>query len=156
MTKILMVCLGNICRSPLAEGILRHKAEQLKLEIIIDSAGTSNYHVGQQPDARTIHNARAHGVDVAMLRARQFRVSDYDEFDHIFVMDSSNYSDVIALARDESDKKKVELILNRVYPNSDMSVPDPYFGGEQGFENVFILLDKACDIIAHSMSQKRN
>ncbi|MFL5763028.1 MAG: low molecular weight protein-tyrosine-phosphatase [Bacteroidia bacterium] len=153
MRKILMVCLGNICRSPLAEGILRHKAEQLKLDLIIDSAGTSNYHVGQPPDPRTISNAKNHGVDVSMLRARQFVVSDYDNFDHIFVMDSSNYSDVIAMARNKKDEQKVELILNRVYPNSNMSVPDPYFGGEQGFENVFILLDKACEIIAGSIGQ---
>ena len=151
MTKILMVCLGNICRSPLAEAILRNKARQLNLPVEIDSAGTSNYHTGEAPDNRTIRNAQKHNVDVSMLRARQFRVSDYDAFDHIFVMDSSNYADVKALARNEDDLRKVELILNRVYPNSDMSVPDPYFGGEQGFENVFILLDKACEVIAQSL-----
>lgn len=151
MTKVLMVCLGNICRSPLAEGILRVKAEQQKLDIKIDSAGTSNYHIGQHPDKRTIQNALTHDVDVSKLKARQFSVRDYDEFDHIFVMDSSNYADVTALARNEKDLQKVELILNRVYPGSNMSVPDPYFGGEQGFENVFILLDKACDVIAESL-----
>jgi protein-tyrosine phosphatase len=157
MTKILMVCLGNICRSPLAEGILRHKTEQMKLkDVLIDSASTSNYHIGEHPDKRTVHNAQSHGVDVSNLKARQFKVSDYDEFDHIFVMDSSNYSDVIALARNSEDKKKVELILNRVYPNSNMSVPDPYFGGEQGFENVFILLDKACDVIAGSIKKTQH
>ena|SRR6218665_565765 len=152
MTKILMVCLGNICRSPLAEGILRNKAEKLNLNIEIDSAGTSNYHTGQNPDKRTIQNALQHKIDVSKLKARQFSVHDYDRFDHIFVMDSSNYSDVAALARNEKDLQKVELILNRVYPNSNMSVPDPYFGGEQGFENVFILLDKACDVIAGSIN----
>jgi protein-tyrosine phosphatase len=151
MTKILMVCLGNICRSPLAEGILRDKATKLNLEIDIDSAGTSNYHIGQHPDQRTITNAANHHVDVSKLKARQFTERDYDGFDHIFVMDSSNYADVIALARNEQDKQKVELILNRVYPGSNMSVPDPYFGGEQGFENVFILLDKACDVIVESI-----
>lgn len=153
MTKILMVCLGNICRSPLAEGILRSKAEKLDLNIEIDSAGTSNYHTGQNPDKRTIQNALQHRIDVSKLKARQFSVRDYDAFDHIFVMDSSNYSDVAALARNEKDLQKVELILNRVYPNSNMSVPDPYFGGEQGFENVFILLDKACDVIAESLKK---
>lgn len=147
----LMVCLGNICRSPLAEGILRDKAEKLNLNINIDSAGTSNYHIGQHPDNRTVLNAKQHGIDISKLKGRQFQVEDFDKFDTIFVMDSSNYSDVISLARNENDKRKVELILNRVYPNSNMAVPDPYFGGEQGFETVFILLEKACDVIAHSM-----
>ncbi len=154
MTKILMVCLGNICRSPLAEGILRHKAEQNNLNITIDSAGTSNYHIGEHPDSRTIANARKHGVDVSKLKARQFSEKDFDDFDIIFVMDSSNYADVVSLARNEKDKNKVELILNRSYPNTNMSVPDPYFGGEQGFENVFILLDKACDIIVESFKNE--
>ncbi|HSH66453.1 MAG TPA: low molecular weight protein-tyrosine-phosphatase [Bacteroidia bacterium] len=151
MTKILMVCLGNICRSPLAEGILRHKAEKANLNIFIDSAGTSNYHIGEHPDKRTVLNAKQHQIDVSRLCARQFTTPDFDKFDHIYVMDSSNYADVIALARHTRDKRKVELILNLVYPNSNMSVPDPYFGGEQGFENVFILLDKACDVIVESL-----
>ncbi len=153
MPKILMVCLGNICRSPLAEGILREKTEKKGINVFIDSAGTSNYHIGQHPDNRTIANALQHGVDLSHLIGRQFSVSDYDDFDTIFVMDSSNYSNVISLARNENDKKKVELILNRVYPNSNMSVPDPYFGGEQGFENVYILLDKACDVIVESLKK---
>lgn len=153
MTKILMVCLGNICRSPLAEGILRTKTENCGLDIFIDSAGTSNYHIGEHPDNRTVTNALKHKVDVSKLKARQFTVNDYDDFDHIFVMDSSNYADVIALARNNADKNKVEMILNRVYPSSNMSVPDPYFGGEQGFENVFILLDKACDVITESLKE---
>jgi len=146
-----MVCLGNICRSPLAEGILRVKAEKAGLDVAIDSAGTSNYHIGEHPDKRTISNAAMHAVDVANLKARQFSVSDFDEFDHIFVMDRSNYADVLSLARNDNDRRKVEMILNRVYPGSDMSVPDPYFGGEQGFENVFILLDKACDVIVSTL-----
>jgi protein-tyrosine phosphatase len=151
MTKVLMVCLGNICRSPLAEGILRVKAEKAGLNVTIDSAGTSNYHIGENPDKRTVSNAQKHEVDVASLKARQFTVSDFDEFDHIFVMDQSNYADVLSLARNDSDRRKVEMILNRVYPGSNMSVPDPYFGGDQGFENVFILLDKACDVIVSSL-----
>jgi protein-tyrosine phosphatase len=151
MKKILMVCLGNICRSPLAEGILRMKAEQAGLNLQIDSAGTSNYHTGECPDQRTIQNALKHNVDVSKLKARQFTISDYDNFDHIFAMDSSNYSDIISLARNENDKRKVELILDKVYPGSQMSVPDPYFGGEQGFEHVYILLDKACDEIINTM-----
>ena len=153
MPKILMVCLGNICRSPLAEGILRDKTQKNNIDVFIDSAGTSNYHVGEHPDKRTIANALQHGIDLTKLKGRQFSVSDYDNFDTIFVMDSSNYSDVISLARNKNDIKKVELILNRVYPNSNMAVPDPYFGGEQGFENVYILLDKACDVIVDSLKK---
>jgi protein-tyrosine phosphatase len=152
MQRVLMVCLGNICRSPLAEGILRHKAEKLNLDIYIDSAGTSNYHTGDHPDNRTIKNAKKHGVDVSKLKARQFSVADFDNFDTIFVMDASNYADVVSLSRTSDDRKKVEMILNRVYPKSNMNVPDPYFGGEQGFENVFILLDKACEVIASSLA----
>ncbi len=153
MTKILMVCLGNICRSPIAEGILRHKAERANLDIHIDSAGTSNYHIGDHPDKRTIANAKQHQIDISGLCARQFTIADFDEFDYIFAMDSSNYADIISLARNDQDRYKVELILNRVYPNSNMSVPDPYFGGEQGFENVYILLDKACDVIIESLKK---
>ncbi|MBL7883337.1 MAG: low molecular weight phosphotyrosine protein phosphatase [Bacteroidia bacterium] len=156
MTKVLMVCLGNICRSPLAEGILRQKAEKENLSLFIDSAGTSNYHTGEHPDSRTIANAKKNGIDVSKLKARQFKITDFDLFDHIFVMDTTNYNDVISMIRNEQDKSKVEMILNRVYPNSNMSVPDPYFGGEQGFENVFILLDKACEVIIESFKNNKN
>ena len=151
MNSILMVCLGNICRSPLAEGILRSKIEKLNLTITVDSAGTSNYHIGQPPDNRTIENAKKHGIDISKLKGRQFQVEDFDKFDIIFAMDASNYINIIDLARNEKDKNKVEMILNRVNPNSNMAVPDPYYGGEQGFENVFILLDSACNVIAKSL-----
>ena len=147
MKNILMVCLGNICRSPLAEGILRNKIEKRNLKIKVDSAGTSNYHIGEHPDKRSAKNAQSHSIDISKLVARQFTVQDFDYFDIIYVMDSANHSNVLSLARNESDSKKVELILNTLYPGTNMPVPDPYFGGEQGFEDVFILLDKACDII---------
>lgn len=153
MQRILMVCLGNICRSPLAEGILREKTNKLGIPVFIDSAGTSNYHIGEHPDKRTIANAFKNGVDVSKLKARQFKVSDFDEFDTIFVMDSSNYTNVIELARNKKDIEKVELILNRIHPKSNMAVPDPYFGGEEGFQTVFNLLDKACDTIASSLKK---
>ncbi len=146
-----MVCLGNICRSPLAEGILRHKTKQLNLDMEIDSAGTSNWHIDQHPDERSVMSAKKYGIDISKLKGRQFTVSDFDTFDLIFVMDSNNYSDVIALARNEEDKNKVELILNRVHKGSNMAVPDPYFGGEEGFENVYQLLDKACDEIIKAL-----
>lgn len=149
-----MVCLGNICRSPLAEGILRDKTNKLGIPVFIDSAGTSNYHTGEHPDKRTVSNALKNGIDISKLKARQFKVADFDEFDIIFVMDSSNYSNVIDLARNKNDIEKVELILNRVHPKSNMAVPDPYFGGEEGFQTVFELLDTACNTIALSLQKK--
>jgi len=155
MTKILMVCLGNICRSPLAEGILRDKAEKLNLNILVDSAGTSNYHVGEHPDHRTIKNARSHNIDLSKLKARQFSHNDFDNFDIIYVMDSSNFYDVISLARNENEKQKVQLILDFIYPNASISVPDPYFGGEDGFENVFTILNNACEVIAQALWDKK-
>ncbi len=149
MTRILMVCLGNICRSPLAEGILR--SEVTSANVFIDSAGTSNYHIGQHPDKRSVENALKHHVDISKLKARQFTVKDFDDFDYIFVMDSNNYNDVISLARNEIDRQKVELILNRVYPNANIAVPDPYYGNEDAFENVFFILEKACESISNSL-----
>ena len=146
-----MVCLGNICRSPVAEGIMRSKAEKYELNITVDSAGTSNYHIGQNPDPRSVENAKKKGLDISKLKARQFSRADFDRFDHIYVMDISNYNDVMELARDDQDRKKVELILNALYPDSNMSVPDPYYGGDHGFDNVFMLLDNACEVIAGSL-----
>ena len=147
MTKILMVCLGNICRSPLAEGILRHRAEQAGANIEVDSCGTSNWHAGESPDGRTQDNARTHGVNLSSLRARQFRVSDFDEFDLIYVMDRANFRDVEAQARTADDMTKVDLLLNQSNPGTDMAVPDPYYGGPSGFEDVYQLVDEACAVI---------
>ena len=112
MTKILMVCLGNICRSPLAEGILRSKLSHEKF--MIDSAGTGNYHVGDMPDRRSVEIARKYGLDITGQRGRQFSVQDFDEFDMIYVMDNSNFRNVVELARTEGDIAKVKLILNEV------------------------------------------
>ena len=138
--KILFVCLGNICRSPLAEGILLHLNEKQKLGWTIDSAGTANYHVGEAPDVRTIKNAAKHSIDLKPLRARQFETKDFELFDFIFVMDQSNYQNVIRLSQNEHHRKKVKLFLEYVSHTSLMEVPDPYYGAEQGFEEVFQLL----------------
>lgn len=151
MTKILMVCLGNICRSPLAEGILKSKLP--KHSFIIDSAGTSNYHIGELPDKRSIQVAKKYGIDITDQRGRQFKVSDFDEFDLIYVMDISNYQNVISLARNNYDKNKVKLILNEL-DNDLKNVPDPYYGGDSGFENVFQLLNHACDRISQKLDIK--
>ncbi|MBD77759.1 MAG: protein-tyrosine-phosphatase [Crocinitomicaceae bacterium] len=146
-----MVCLGNICRSPLAEGILRSKLDKTHLNTIVDSAGTANYHVGQSPDPRSTESGLKHGVDIRSLRGRQFGVSDFDQFDKIYVMDRSNYGNVLSLARDESDANKVDLLLNLSNPGSNDEVPDPYYGGEQGFENVYQMMNEACDVIIQNL-----
>ena len=146
MTKILMVCLGNICRSPLAEGILKSKL--ITKDIQIDSAGTGSYHIGELPDPRSIAVANKNGINITNQRARKFVVEDFDNFDIIYVMDAYNYDAVLKLARNETDKAKVEFILNAVFPNENLDVPDPYSGGDYGFKNVFNMLNEACDIIA--------
>ncbi|WP_072317816.1 low molecular weight protein-tyrosine-phosphatase [Sinomicrobium oceani] len=149
-TKILMVCLGNICRSPLAEGILRAK---VALEnVIVDSAGTAGYHVGEAPDPRSVDIARKNHIDISTQRCRKFTVSDFDEFDYIFVMDNSNYENVTALARNAEDRNKVDRILNLAYPGKNLEVPDPYYGGKRGFSDVFDMLDNACNILTERLA----
>jgi len=145
-----MVCLGNICRSPLAEGILKSKIFSFKT--FVDSAGTGAYHVGEKPDKRSISIAKTYGIDISSQKARKFIVADFDLFDLIYVMDNSNYYNVISLARNENDKAKVKLILNEVFPNEDLDIPDPYYGGDFGFKNVYKMLDEACDVIAKKIN----
>lgn len=147
MQKILFVCLGNICRSPLAEGIMLKLITEKELDLHVDSAGTAKFHVGEAPDARTITNAKNHDVNLTALRARQFSEKDFDEFDAIYVMDNSNMTHVLALAKNETQSQKVELFLNTLHPNKQMEVPDPYFGGEEGFEDVYNLVYTACEKI---------
>jgi len=147
-TKILMVCLGNICRSPLAEGILKSKIDINK--IFVDSAGTGHWHVGQLPDPRSIEVAKSHGIDLTNQRGRQFTQKDFEDFDFIFVMDTSNKENVIQLAQNTSETEKVKLILDEIFPLENVDVPDPYYGGNQGFESVYQMLDQACDeIVKH-------
>ncbi|WP_111709232.1 low molecular weight protein-tyrosine-phosphatase [Lutibacter citreus] len=146
MTKILMVCLGNICRSPLAEGILKSKVEGLKA--FVDSAGTGAYHIGNKPDKRSIAIAKLNGIDLTDQKARKFSIQDFELFDFIYVMDNSNYKNIVSLAKNEEDKSKVRFILNEVFPGENLDVPDPYYGGDSGFKNVYDMLDEACDIIA--------
>ncbi len=146
--KILMVCLGNICRSPLAEGIMRAK---LTNDFIVDSAGTGGWHAGELPDKRSVATAKNNGLDITNQRARQFKITDFDVFDYIYVMDNSNYKDVIALAPNDAAKSKVKLILNELFPNKNVDVPDPYYGGTDGFENVYKMPDQACEVIAKKL-----
>ncbi|PKV52143.1 protein-tyrosine phosphatase [Aquimarina sp. MAR_2010_214] len=149
--KILMVCLGNICRSPLAEGILKSKLDSRYYNIT--SCGTSSYHVGSKPDQRSIDIAKQHGINITDQRAAQFKISDFTIYDHIYVMDSSNYKNIIELASNDHEKNKVGHILNELHPNSNLDVPDPYYGGEQGFENVFQMLNEACNHIALKLKE---
>ena len=143
--KILMVCLGNICRSPLAEGILTFKTKHLN--IIVDSAGTAGYHIGSPPDNGSIKIAKRNNIDLTSQRARQFSRSDFEKFDIIYAMDTNNYGHLIALANNQKDRKKVRMILNEIDPGLFKSVPDPYYGGDNGFQEVYDMLDKACEKI---------
>ncbi|WP_413512483.1 low molecular weight protein-tyrosine-phosphatase [Myroides odoratus] len=148
-TKVLLVCLGNICRSPLAEGILRAKLPQD--DFLIDSAGTGNWHIGELPDQRSIDIANKYGIDLTTQRARQFIKDDFTTFDHIYVMDQSNYTNVIQLAEKTEDIQKVHLLLDAIDPGKKTEVPDPYFGGADGFEQVYQLIDQACTLIAKKL-----
>jgi protein-tyrosine phosphatase len=145
MQKILMVCLGNICRSPLAEGILKSKTSPES--VFVDSAGTAAYHIGNKPDQRSINVAAKYGLDISSQRARKVSVKDFDSFDRIFAMDQSNYDHLLLLARTDLDISKIKLILNEAHPNQNRSVPDPYDGESSGFENVYSMLDEACECI---------
>ena len=150
--KILMVCLGNICRSPLAEGILASKLPKDKF--IVDSAGTGSWHIGRQPDERSIAIAKKNKLDISQQKGRQFTKSDFDTFDYIYVMDNSNYQDVMQLSKNKSDKEKVQLILNELFPNENVDLPDPYYGVANGFEVVYKMLDETCDLIAKKLIEK--
>lgn len=144
--KILMVCLGNICRSPLAEGILTHKLREAGLtDWQVDSAGTGGWHVGQQPDPRSIQAAKEHGIDISMQCARKFSAQDFDRYDLILAMDQSNYNNLKHLAQEPAKMSKVRLMLSYVDESDLSDVPDPYRGDASDFEEVFQLLDEACE-----------
>ncbi|WP_269227308.1 low molecular weight protein-tyrosine-phosphatase [Flavobacterium eburneipallidum] len=150
--KILMVCLGNICRSPLAEGILASKLPKNKFSV--DSAGTGSWHIGRKPDERSIAVAQKHHLDISNQRGRQFSMNDFEAFDYIYVMDNSNYDDVILMTKNPEHREKVQLILNELFPNENVDVPDPYYGLPNGFEAVYQMLNDACDVIAKKLIEK--
>lgn len=145
MTTILMVCLGNICRSPLAHGILQFKLPKDKF--YVDSAGTAAYHVGNQPDPRSIAVAKKNGLDISKQKARQFDVHDFDTYDFIYAMDESNYRDIISKARNSADIDKVKLFLEVNDSVLNKNVPDPYYGGAKGFDDVYNLINDTCTLL---------
>lgn len=152
--KILMVCLGNICRSPLAEGLLASKLPKNKFTV--DSAGTGGYHIGREPDHRSIATAKKNGLDISHQKARKFTTKDFEDFDYIYVMDNTNYDDVTFLAKTDEHKQKVELILNELFPGDNVDVPDPYYGLQNGFDMVYEMLDEATDLLAKKLIEKHS
>lgn len=146
-----MVCLGNICRSPLAAGVLRKKIMDKALDATVDSAGFEPYHIGEEPDARTIEIAKKHSIDISSHSMRLFRMDDFDIYDRIFVMDQRNLRDVLFVARNEADRKKVDYLMNQVNPGKNQIVPDPYYGDIADFEQAYQMMDEACEKIADSL-----
>jgi protein-tyrosine phosphatase len=144
--KILMVCLGNICRSPLAEGILADKVAKAGLNWEVDSAGTYGGHAGERADKRSVKVGLENDIDIKKQRSRQFRAYDLEAFDIIYAMDSYNLRDITQHAQNDAERAKVKMIMNELNPGENIAVPDPYYG-EFGFENVFKMLDKACEVI---------
>jgi len=146
--KILMVCLGNICRSPLAEGILESKAKRLGLRWKVDSAGTNNnYHIGQAPHPLSQKVAKINSVDISEQAARAFVPEDFDRFDLIYAMSGDILTDMKNIARKHFKPGKASLLLEELYPGKNMDVPDPYYGEEPGYHAVYEMIDKACDKI---------
>ena len=147
--KILMVCLGNICRSPLAEGILTHKAQKAGLNWELDSAGTSAHNPGCAPHHLSQKVARNFNIDICNHQCRHFTKSDMDNFDKIYVMDEDNYYEVKRIAGNKWDSSKVDFLLNELYPGEDRDIFDPWYGGEEGFNQVYQMIDEACEAIVN-------
>jgi protein-tyrosine phosphatase len=145
--KILMVCLGNICRSPLAEGILIHKAREAGLSWTVESAGTNGYHHGEPPHRLSQKVARVNGIDISKQRSRPFSARDFDQFDLIFAMAADVIDDMRSIAGRNYDPSKVDLLMNTLHPGKNMDVPDPWYGGEEGYHEVFDMISIACEHI---------
>lgn len=150
-----MVCLGNICRSPLAEGILKEKIKAHQLGWTVDSAGTGAWHIGELPDPRSIQTARKHNIDITDQRARQFTAKDLEAYDLILAMDASNQRNILKLDQDAKYVSKVRMIMNYLHPNENISVPDPYWD-DNGFEQVYEMLDKACEQLIQVQAENVN
>lgn len=152
MKSVLFVCLGNICRSPMAHGIFRNKVSESGLKIMIESAGTSAYHVGEHSDERAIETLRHNGIDILDLRSRLFVESDFDDYDYIFTMDSQNQQDVLHMANKIGHSNLPKMVMDVKFPEEHISVPDPYYGGPTGFVNVYNMLDDALNQLVIDLS----
>jgi protein-tyrosine phosphatase len=150
--KILMVCLGNICRSPLAEGILQDKAFKAGLSWSVESAGTNSYHIGDAPHHLSQKVAKINGLDISTQRARRFTAEDFGTYDKIYALANDVLSDIKKIAKDKFVPAKVDLLLNELYPEKNMDVPDPWYGPEPGYHQVYDLIDKVCDTIIEKYS----
>lgn len=152
--KILMVCLGNICRSPLAEGILQEKAWKAGLKWSVESAGTNGYHIGEAPHRLSQKVAKLNGIDISKQRSRSFVPDDLKHFDKIYAMSVDVIDDMRRIARKDFDDTKVDLLLNELFPGENVDVPDPWYGPEPGYHEVYKMIDKACDAIIEKYTPK--
>ncbi|MGF2413429.1 MAG: low molecular weight protein-tyrosine-phosphatase, partial [Ferruginibacter sp.] len=148
--KILMVCLGNICRSPLAEGILQHKASATGLNWVVESAGTNGYHTGEPPHHLSIKVAELNNIDISNQRSRRFIAEDFERYDKIYAMAEDVMGDMKRIAKSKFDAQKTDLLLNELFPHQNRDVPDPWYGPEKGYHDVFDLIDKACEKIINN------
>jgi protein-tyrosine phosphatase len=151
--KILMVCLGNICRSPLAEGVLQHKAKQHGLDWTVESAGTNGYHIGEAPHRLSQKVALLNGIDICQQKARQFVKEDFDRYDKIYAMADDVLVDMRRIAKDKFDPNKADLFLNELHPGKHLSVPDPWYGPEPGYHEVYQLINETCEKIIQKFGQ---
>jgi protein-tyrosine phosphatase len=150
--KILMVCLGNICRSPLAEGILQDKALKAGLNWRVESAGTNSYHIGEAPHHLSQKIAKLNGIDISQQRARRFVAADFERYDKIYALAEDVMNDTGHIAKNKFDGGKIDLLMNELYPDRNMDVPDPYYGGESGYHEVYKMLDEVCEKIIEKAS----
>jgi len=152
--KILMVCLGNICRSPLAEGILQNKIKKAGLNWQVDSAGTNGYHIGEAPHRFSQKVARLNGIDISNQRARNFSPTDFQKYDKIYAMADDVIDEIRNIAKDKFDTSKVDLIMNELYPGENLNVFDPWYGGIDGYHEVYEMINAACDAIINNINKK--
>ena len=151
-----MVCLGNICRSPLAEGVLKEKVKKAGLNWKVDSAGTNGYHIGEPPHRLSQKVAQKRGIDISTQQCRNFSKHDFDDFDKIYAMSADIMEEIKVLGKDRYDASKVDLLLNACYPGQNMDVPDPWFGTEAGYHKVYEMIELACEaIVQRALKDKK-